>query len=93
MSTKENYRQFILSLPFTASLVLLIQYLAYFYLYNNNQADSFKRSLIFSIGFLIFSSFLAKVQKINFNFKEMKYKKFTIILLLIFIVLNILNTI
>lgn len=93
MSTKENYRQFILGLPCTASLVLLIQYLAYFYLYNNNQADSFKRSLIFSIGFLIFSSFLAKVQKVNFNFKEMKYKKLTIILLLIFIVLNIINTI
>ena len=93
MNTNENYRQFILSLPFTAILVLLIQYLAYFYIYNNNQADSFKRSLIFSIGFLIFSLFLAKVQKVNFNFKEMKYKKSTLILLLIFIVLNIINTI
>ena len=93
MNTNENYRQFILSLPFTAILVLLIQYLAYFYIYNNNQADSFKRSLVFSIGFLIFSLFLAKVQKVNFNFKEMKYKKSTLILLLIFIVLNIINTI
>lgn len=93
MNTKENYRQYILSLPFTAILVLLIQYLAYFYIYNNNQADSFKRSLIFSIGFLIFSLFLAKVEKVNFNFKEMKYKKYTLILLLIFIVLNIINTI
>ena len=93
MNSKENYRQYILSLPFAAILVLLIQYLAYFYIYNNNQADSFKRSLIFSIGFLIFSLFLAKIQKVNFNFKEMKYKKSTLILLLIFVVLNIINTI
>ena len=93
MNSKENYRQYILSLPFAASLVLLIQYLAFFYIYNNCQQDSLKRSLIYSIGFLIFSIFLAKVQKVNFDLKNIKYKKLTIILLLVFIVLNIINTI
>ena len=93
MNSKENYRQYILSLPFVASLVLLIQYLAFFYIYNNSQQDSLKRSLIYSIGFLIFSIFLAKVQKVNFDLKNIKYKKLTIILLLVFIVLNIINTI
>lgn len=93
MNSKENYRQYILSLPFAASLVLLIQYLAFFYIYNNSQQDSLKRSLIYSIGFLIFSIFLAKVQKVNFDLKNIKYKKLTIILLLVFIVLNIINTI
>lgn len=93
MNSKENYRQYILSLPFAASLVLLIQYLAFFYFYNNSQQDSLKRSLIYSIGFLIFSIFLAKVQKVNFDLKNIKYKKLTILLLLVFIVLNIINTI
>lgn len=93
MNSKENYKQYIEALPCSASLVLLIQYLAYFYIYKNNQIESLKRSLIFSIGFLIFSLFLAKVQKVNFNFKDIKYKKLTIILLLVFLVLNLINTI
>lgn len=93
MNSKENYRQYIHALPCAASLVLLIQYLAFFYIYKNNQVESLKRSLVFSIGFLIFSIFLAKVQKVNFDLKNIKYKKLTIILLLVFIVLNIINTI
>lgn len=93
MNSKENYKQYIEALPCSASLVLLVQYLAYFYIYKNSQVESLKRSLIFSIGFLIFSLFLAKVQKVNFNFKNIKYKKLTITFLLIFIILNIINTI
>ena len=93
MNSKENYRQYIHTLPCAASLVLLIQYLAFFYIYKNSQQESLTRSLIFSIGFLIFSIFLAKVQKVNFDLKDIKYKKLTIILLLVFIVLNIINTI
>lgn len=93
MNSKENYRQYIHALPCAASLVLLIQYLAFFYIYKNNQVESLKRSLVFSIGFLIFSIFLAKVQKVNFDLKNIKYKKLTIILLLVFIVLNVINTI
>ena len=93
MNSKENYRQYIHALPCAASLVLLIQYLAFFYIYKNNQVESLKRSLVFSIGFLIFSIFLAKVQKVNFDLKNIKYKKLTIILLLVFIVLNLINTI
>ncbi len=85
MNSKENYRQYIHALPCAASLVLLIQYFAFFYIY--------KRSLIYSLGFLIFSMFLAKVQKVDFNFKDIKYKKLTIILLLVFVVLNLINTI
>ena len=45
------------------------------------------------LGFLIFSIFLAKVQKVNFDLKNIKYKKLTIILLLVFVVLNLINTI
>ena len=93
MNSKENYRQYIHALPCAASLVLLIQYLAFFYIYKNNQVESLKRSLVFSIGFLIFSIFLAKVQKVNFDLKNIKYKKLTIILLLVFVVLNLINTI
>ena len=93
MNSKENYKQYIQVLPCAASLVLLIQYLAFFYIYKNNQVESLKRSLVFSIGFLIFSIFLAKVQKVNFDLENIKYKKLTIILLLVFIVLNIINTI
>lgn len=93
MNSKENYRQYIQVLPCAASLVLLIQYLAFFYIYKHNQVESLKRSLVFSIGFLIFSIFLAKVQKVNFDLKNIKYKKLTIILLLVFIVLNLINTI
>ena len=93
MNSKENYRQYIHSLPCTVSLVLLVQYLAYFYIYKNSQQESLKRSIIFSIGFFIFSIFLAKVQKVYFDFKEIKYKKLTIIFFLIFIILNIINTI
>ncbi|MDU5342083.1 hypothetical protein [Anaerococcus vaginalis] len=93
MNSKENYRQYIHVLPCAASLVLLIQYLAFFYIYKNSQQESLKRSLIYSLGFLIFSIFLAKVQKVNFDLKNIKYKKLTIILLLVFIVLNIINTI
>ncbi|WP_049690608.1 hypothetical protein [Anaerococcus jeddahensis] len=93
MNSKENYKQYLQALPCSVSLVLLVQYLAYFYIYKNNQVESLKRSLIFSIGFLIFSLFLAKVQKVNFNFKNIKYKKLTITFLLIFIILNIINTI
>lgn len=93
MNSKENYRQYIHVLPCAASLVLLIQYLAFFYIYKNSQQESLTRSLVFSIGFLIFSIFLAKVQKVNFDLKNIKYKKLTIILLLVFIVLNIINTI
>lgn len=93
MNSKENYKQYIHSLPCAASLVLFIQYFAYFYIFKNNQVNSLKRSLIFSIGFLIFSLFLAKVQKVDFYFKDIKYKKLTIILLLVFLVLNLINTI
>lgn len=93
MNSKENYRQYIHSLPCAISLVLLVQYLAYFYIYKNSQQESLKRSIIFSIGFFIFSIFLAKVQKVDFDFKEIKYKKLTIIFFLIFIILNITNTI
>lgn len=93
MNSKENYKQYLQALPCSVSLVLLIQYLAYFYIYKNNQVESLKRSLFFSIGFLIFSLFLAKVQKVNFNFKNIKYKKLTITFLLIFIILNVINTI
>lgn len=93
MNSKENYRQYIHALPCAASLVLLIQYLAFFYIYKNTQQESLKRSLIYSLGFLIFSIFLAKVQKVNFDLKYIKYKKLTIILLLIFVILNLINTI
>lgn len=90
MNSKENYRQYIHALPCAASLVLLIQYLAFFYIYKNSQQESLTRSIIYSLGFLIFSIFLAKV---NFDLKNIKYKKLTIILLLVFIVLNLINTI
>lgn len=93
MNSKENYRQYIYVLPCSASLVLLIQYLAFFYIYKNSQQESLTRSLIYSLGFLIFSLFLSKVQKVDFNFKDIKYKKLTIILLLIFVILNLINTI
>lgn len=93
MNSKENYKEYLHALPCSVSLVLLVQYLAYFYIYKNSQVESLKRSLVFSLGFLIFSLFLAKVQKVNFNFKNIKYKKLTIIFLLIFIILNIINTI
>lgn len=93
MNSKENYRQYIHAIPCAASLVLLIQYLAFFYIYKNSQQESLTRSLIYSLGFLIFSIFLAKVQKVNFDLKNIKHKKLTIILLLVFIVLNIINTI
>lgn len=93
MNSKENYRQYIHALPCAASFVLLIQYLAFFYIYKNSQQESLTRSLIYSLGFLIFSIFLAKVQKVNFDLKNIKYKKLTIILLLVFVVLNLINTI
>lgn len=93
MNSKENYKQYIYVLPCAASLVLLIQYLAFFYIYKNSQQESLTRSIIYSLGFLIFSIFLAKVQKVNFDLKNIKYKKLTIILLLVFIVLNLINTI
>ena len=93
MDSKENYKEYLQVLPCSASLVLLVQYLAYFYIYKNSQVESLKRSLVFSLGFLIFSLFLEKVQKVNFNFKDIKYKKLTIILLLVFLVLNLINTI
>lgn len=93
MNSKENYKQYIQVLPCAASLVLLIQYLAFFYIYKNNQQESLTRSLIYSLGFLIFSLFLSKVQKVDFNFKDIKYKKLTIILLVVFVVLNLINTI
>lgn len=93
MNSKENYKEYLHALPCSVSLVLLVQYLAYFYIYKNSQVESLKRSLIFSIGFLIFSLFLAKVQKVNFNLSDIKYKKLTIILLLVFLVLNLINTI
>ena len=93
MNTNDNIRDYILSLPCAASLILLVQYLAYFYIYKNNQADSFKRSLVFAIGFFIVSSLLAKVQKVNISLKDIKYKKLTTIFLLAFVILNIINAI
>ena len=93
MNSKENYKQYIQALPCAASIILLIQYFAFFYIYKNSQQESLTRSLIYTLGFLIFSLFLAKVQKVNFNFKDIKYKKLTIILSLVFLVLNLINTI
>ena len=93
MNSKENYRQYIHALPCAASLVLLIQYLAFFYIYKNSQQESLTRSIIYSLGFFFFFIFLAKVQKVNFDLKNIKYKKLTIILLLVFVILNLINTI
>lgn len=89
MNYKKNLKEYVSYLPLTALIIFLIQYIAYYYLYNNSQGQALERSLIFALVFFIFSLIIARFTGIKFSFKDMKCKKITIILLIIIILINI----
>lgn len=86
----KNYKEYLSMLPLVSIFVSLVQYIGIFYFSNSGEKEALTRSLLFGLAFFLVSFLLGRLITKK-PLETIRAKKLTLVLLLLYIVLNLIN--